>query len=127
MSRTLDAEVCSTELLQMPIILSGPGIVVQIDESQFKHKRKNHTGRAPASDGWVVGLVNTSHTPALGYMQDVQSRDTATLLPIINNHVVPGTVIHSDEWRAYRRVAQSCHISHLMQQFIILLSLLHQM
>ena len=34
-------EVCSTKLLQTPIIvLGGPGIVVQIDESQFRHKPK---------------------------------------------------------------------------------------
>ena len=32
--------VCSTKLLQTPIILGGPGVVVQIDESQFQHKPK---------------------------------------------------------------------------------------
>ena len=33
-------EVCSNKLLQSPIILGGPGVVVQIDESQFRHKPK---------------------------------------------------------------------------------------
>ena len=33
-------EVCSTKLLQTPIILGGRGIVVQIDESLFRHKVK---------------------------------------------------------------------------------------
>ena len=33
-------EVCTTELLQTPIRLGGPGIVVQIDESLFRHKPK---------------------------------------------------------------------------------------
>ena len=33
-------EVCSTKLLQSPIILGVPGIVVQIDESLFRHKPK---------------------------------------------------------------------------------------
>ena len=33
-------EVCSTKLLQMPMVLGGPGVVVQIDESLFKHKPK---------------------------------------------------------------------------------------
>lgn len=54
---------------------------------------------------WVFGLVDTAHDPALGFMQIVQRRDAATLLPIIQNHVAPGTVIHSDEWAAYRRIA----------------------
>lgn len=33
-------EVCSTTLLQTPIVLGGAGIVVQADESQFRHKPK---------------------------------------------------------------------------------------
>ena len=33
-------EVCSTKLLGSPIILGGPGVIVQLDESQFKHKPK---------------------------------------------------------------------------------------
>ena len=33
-------EVCSTTLIQTPIMLGGRGVVVQIDESQFCHKPK---------------------------------------------------------------------------------------
>ena len=33
-------EVCSTKLLQSPINLGGPGVVVQVDESLFRHKPK---------------------------------------------------------------------------------------
>ena len=33
-------EVCSTKLLQSPIILGGPGVVVQVDVSLFRHKAK---------------------------------------------------------------------------------------
>ena len=36
-------EICSTKLLQSPIILGGPGIIVQIDESLFRHKVKVNT------------------------------------------------------------------------------------
>ena len=52
----------------------------------------------------MFGLVDTSQTPALGYMEVVRRRDAATLLPVIAAHTAPGTVIHSDEWAAYRRV-----------------------
>jgi len=34
---TAVCEMCSTKLLQTPTELEGPGIVVQIDESLFKH------------------------------------------------------------------------------------------
>ena len=53
---------------------------------------------------WVLGLVDTSFTPALGYMEMVQRHDAAMLLPIIQVHTKTGTIIHSDEWAAYNRV-----------------------
>ena len=37
-------------------------------------------------------------------MQIVQNRTAATLLPLIQAHVLPGTTVYSDEWSAYRRV-----------------------
>ena len=37
-------------------------------------------------------------------MSIVNSHDAATLLPIIQAHVAPGTIIHSDMWRAYNNV-----------------------
>ena len=49
-------------------------------------------------------MVDTSVQPALGVMVLVASRDAATLLPIIQQHVRQGTVIWSDEWRASSRV-----------------------
>ena len=36
-------EVCSNKLLGMTITLGGPGVVVQVDESLFRHKPKVHT------------------------------------------------------------------------------------
>ena len=112
-------DVCSTQLLQTPIKLGGPGVVVQIDESLYCHKPKarniwhtrsfsftctehsflllqHHRGTAPRYEIWVFRMVDTSQTPALGYMQIVPDCTAATLLPIIQSHVQPGTIIHSD-------------------------------
>ena len=44
------------------------------------------------------GMVDISHTPAQGYMEIVPRIDAATLLPIINRHIAPGTEVWSDEW-----------------------------
>lgn len=44
-------------------------------------------------------------------MELVPDRSAATLLPIIQAHVAPGTIIHSDEWRAYRRVGSLPNVS----------------
>ena len=119
-------DVCSWRLTSVdsPLLLGGQGVVVQIDESLFRHKPKvniegseqlltfcdifsqHHRGRPPRSEQWVFGMVDTSTTPALGIMEMVPCRDAATLLPIIQQHVRPGTIIWSDEWAAYRRVQQ---------------------
>ena len=56
-------------------------------------------------------MPDTSHTPALGYMQIVPQRDAATLLPIIQQHVAPGTIVHSDQWRVYSRVGNLTKVS----------------
>lgn len=72
---------------------------------------QHHRGRPPRSEQWVFGMVDTTTTPALGVMELVPRRDAATLLPIINQHVRPGTIIWSDEWAAYRRVQQLPQVS----------------
>eukprot|EP00731_Ephydatia_muelleri_P023120 Em0015g703a len=107
-------EVCSTRLINDgPVMLGGNGVVVQIDESLFKHKPKYHRGRRADYEQWVFGMVDTSQTPSLGFMQMVDTRDAATLLPIIRAHTAPGTIIHSDEWAAYRRISQDIpHLQH---------------
>ena len=66
--------------------------------------KQHHRGRSTTHELWVFGLVDTSRTPALGYMEIVSDRTAATLLPIIQAHVAPGTIIHSDQWAAYNSV-----------------------
>ena len=44
-------------------------------------------------------------------MEVVQWRDAVTLLPIIQGHVRPGTIIYSDQWSVYRRVGVLPNVS----------------
>jgi len=67
---------------------------------------QNHLGRPPSQQVWVFGMCDTSDTPALGVMKIVADRSATTLLPLIQQHVRSGTVVHSDEWAAYNRVQQ---------------------
>ena len=99
-------ETCTRYFKENPVQLVGPGTVVQIDESSFSHKVKHHRGRAGAGTLWVFGMVDTSFSPAIGYMEIVEKRDQITLLPIINRVARRGSIIHSDEWRAYRNISE---------------------
>ena len=69
-------------------------------------KLQHHRGRPTTQEIWVFGMVDTSQTPALGVMVTVQDRTAQTLLPIIQRHLHPGTIVHSDQWSAYRQVQQ---------------------
>ncbi len=53
----------------------------------------------------MFGMVDVSQSHSLGVMKVVPDQTAATLLPIIQQHAATGTVIHSDQWRAYNQVA----------------------
>ena len=106
-------DICSWRLLNRdaPLMLGGQGVVVQIDESLFRHKPKYHRGRAPRNEVWVFGMCDISQSPALGVMCIVPNRTHSTLLPILQQHLRPGTIVHSDQWRAYSCVQQLQSVS----------------
>lgn len=85
--------------------LGGPQIIVEIDESMFDFKIKAHRGRAPRNQHWVFGIVDTSFIPARGILKLVENRTGSTLLPIIQNHVLYGSIVRSDEWPAYNGIS----------------------
>lgn len=90
-------DICSRWLIDNPIRLGGPGVVVEIDESVMA-KRKYHRGHA-VRERWVFGLYDTQQK--IGHLKFVYDRTRETLLPIIEEIVLPGTEIHSDCWRSY--------------------------
>jgi hypothetical protein len=61
---------------------------------------------------WVFGIADTSTKPAITYMQTVEKRDAATLLPIIEK------VVYSDKWRAYRQIQPKLGLQHETAPFI---------
>ena len=105
-------EICGRYLQENPIQLGGPGIIVQVDESQFSHKPKHHRGRAAEIPIRVFGIVDTSFKPSVGFMEIVENRGAEILLPIIQSVVRPGSIVHSDEWRSYRQIQGRTGLSH---------------
>src|ERR1700733_2222190 len=89
-------EICSWKLLNNQIQLGGPGLEVQIDESVFVKAKQNRGRNVRRRNTWVFGAYDVARKE--GYMRFVRKRDAATLLPIIENVVAPGSVIVSDEW-----------------------------
>ena len=55
-------------------------------------------------------MVDVSTSPATG---TVQSRDQATLHSIIQQHTLPNTVVHTDEWAAYGQMTSLPNIRNI--------------
>ena len=73
---------------------------MEIDESIIS-KRKNNVGRI-LNEIWVFGGVcRETHER---FVVRVPKRDTNTLIPIIQQMVLPGSTIHSDGWSVYNSV-----------------------
>lgn len=115
--------------------MGGEGRVIQIDECLLRGKRKFNRGRylgrdepaleleedeieeedifTPRNYGtriegpWVFGMCEKQQDGVLEARYFVVNRrDRETLLPIILNDVEKKSILHSDEWRAYRTLDQ---------------------
>ncbi|KAL3105682.1 hypothetical protein niasHT_021565 [Heterodera trifolii] len=75
------------------------GIVCEIDETMAV-RRKYERGRLVTNDIWLFGGTERGH-PERCFIVPVQRRNAATLLPLIEQHIEAGSIIHSDMWRAY--------------------------
>jgi len=95
--------------MQQPI--GGQGHIVQIDETLVAYPKRMRNARArPMPQWWVFGGLDTSTQEA--FLVEVPRHDTATLLPIIQLHVAPGTTIWSDQWAAYRQITAATGLQH---------------
>ena len=80
-------------------MIGGHGHVVEIDESAFT-RRKDNVGRAVPTP-WVFGELTQLHRKVF-WSGGEEGRET--LLPILQQYVLPGTTVVSDLWRAYSTV-----------------------
>ena len=78
--------------------IGGNGIIVEIDESKFGKRKYNRGHRVEGA--WVFGGVERTAARRM-FAVVVADRTADTLLPLIARYIAPGSIVHSDCWRAY--------------------------
>ena len=97
-------ECCLTIMLENSEKIGGNGVEVEIDESKFG-KRKYYRGtssRGPMGSLVVMKKYNKRKV----FMIPVENRKEETLIPIIQQWIHPGSIIHSDCWKSYNKLSK---------------------
>ena len=89
-------EVCMLMMLNESVPLGGKGVIVETDKSKFG-KMKYGRGR-PVDGQWVFGGIERGMDRC--FFRVVEQRNKDTLLPIIRDWVLPGSVVMLDCWKA---------------------------
>jgi transposase-like protein len=100
--------VCTKALDKANLKLGGEDVIVEIDESMFK-RVKHHRGKdmrsLAAQQLWVFGMIERKEKgKEKTFMIVVKYRDARSLLKLIYNHCLPGTILYSDCWKAYNKI-----------------------
>lgn len=82
--------------------VGGPGIIVEIDESLLV-KNKYRRGRKLRGQQWVFAGIERSDKCKF-FIHTVEKRNRDTLLTIIKDRILPGSIIMSDSWKAYENL-----------------------
>jgi transposase-like protein len=90
---------CSWDLVQNPRPIGGVGHIVAVDESLVARRKPGNRQGRPVREQWVFGGVDLQNHEF--FMELVPQRDAATLLPIVQRSIAPGTTIWSDMWLVY--------------------------
>jgi transposase-like protein len=89
--------------------IGGEGVIVEIDESKFG-KRKYHRGHR-VEGVWVVGGVELTPQRKC-FLIVVPNRSATTLHTIIEEYVIPGSIVYTDCWAGYRGIDRINNIQH---------------
>ena len=96
-------DTCLSSVLEESDQIGGPGIEVEIDECKFG-RRKYYRGHY-VKGKWIFG-GREKYDKTKIFMVPVESRDSSTLLPLIEKYIAKGSIIHSDCWKSYSQLSK---------------------
>ena len=99
----------ATTLLEEDTKIGGQGIIVEIDETKLG-KRKYHRGHRVNGVWVIVGIEKTPERRV--FMQRIEDRSANTLECVIQEHVIEGSIVHTDLWRGYQGIEKNLGFVH---------------
>ncbi|CAF0747971.1 unnamed protein product [Brachionus calyciflorus] len=95
---------CCVFIDKTNIKLGGKSCIIEIDESLFGKVKYNKGKDLRKKKVWVFGLIE--RLSGRCYLQVVPNRKAETLLAIIYDHVLPGSIVYSDKWSSYNKISE---------------------
>ncbi|MFH4974771.1 hypothetical protein AB6A40_001480 [Gnathostoma spinigerum] len=93
-------DICAEFFIKSPIRIGGEGKVVEIDEAVLT--RRKYKRGDQLKEQWIYGGIERGS--ARCFLVPVENPSAATLLPIIKEHILPGSTVMSDLWAAYNGI-----------------------
>ena len=90
---------CLLQLSHLPSCwhqIGGVNSIVEIDESLMARRKYHRAHQVP--ERWVFGGIDSATN--IGFLVIVPNRTAATLLPLVEQFIAPGTMTHSNRWGA---------------------------
>lgn len=90
-------------------VIGGDGVIVELDECKLGKRKYNRGHRVEGV--WIFGGVERTVEKRTFFVA-VQDRTADTLLGLISRHVLPGSIVHTDMWRAYHGIEERLGLRH---------------
>lgn len=95
-------EICVCYFINHPQTIGGVNCVVECDEALLV-KRKYNLGRR-VREQWVFMMYDVALK--LGVILPVENRTSETLIPLMQQYILPGSVIYTDSALVYRCLSE---------------------
>jgi transposase-like protein len=104
-------------------LLGGSGGRVEVDETYVGGKRKDADGRPLTDDPKktpVLGIVERGGRVLMRVVPDARA---LTLMPLVQQYVLPESIVYTDEWRPYDRLGEKGYehrrIHHRQKVYVV--------
>lgn len=81
--------------------MGGYGKIVQVDETALNHGVKSHRGRAAMNKTDALCIVEYDSVITRAFCCTIPDKKASTIIPIIQNKVLPNSTIWTDEHKSY--------------------------